>query len=245
MPATPDEATFEALMNTTDSAKSRAAISLIDIVIFFAAGFGLQVLFNAVVPFPADPRAPLVFEALSKLPVLVVIWLILRAHGETPAAIGLRSTITFSRALSLGAAVGAGIFVIVFFLERLGFHRDLSAFDFLKGNLELTIYESIYVVIAAGFYEEVYFRGFLFHRLATLFGGNRIAWAAASLVQAVAFGYAHAYQGPNGMLLTGAIGLLLAILFLKCGRNLWPPIIAHAFYDVARTIMFYFTGPPA
>ncbi len=232
-------------MSRTDSAKSRSIVCLIDIVIYFAAAFGLEVIFGRVIPFPADLRAQLLVQALSKIPLLLLIYLLLRFRRETIAAIGLKTPPGWARALSLGAFLGAGIFIAVLLLERAGLHRDLSAFSFVQGNLELAIYQSIYVAVAAGFFEEFVFRGFLFQRLALLFGGSRAAWIIACVVQATIFGYAHAYQNPNGMFLTGAIGLLFGFVFLRCGRNLWVPIIAHAFYDVARTVMFYFTGPPA
>ncbi|MEY2545663.1 MAG: protease family protein [Verrucomicrobiota bacterium] len=231
-------------MEFSHPSKSRSIASLIDIVILGAAVFAFEALSNRAIPFPSDVRAQIVVQALSKLPLLLAIWLLLRMRHETPAAIGLKTPSSWPRTLSLGVIVGLGIFVAVFLLERAGLHRDLSAFSFLRGNLELTIYQSIYVIIAAGFYEEVLFRGFLLQRLALLFGGERIAWITACVIQAIVFGYAHAYQNPQGMLLTGTVGLVFGFVFLRSGRNIWPAIVAHAVYDVARTIMFYFTGPP-
>src|SRR6266513_1082546 len=136
------------------------------------------------------------------------------------------------------------IVIAVYLLERCGFRRDLSAFAPFKGNLELTLYQLGGVIIGAGFGEEYLFRGFLFQRLAMLFGGSKLGWGMACLIQAALFGFAHAYQNPLGMLLTGLIGLTMGLVFLGTRRNLWAPIIAHTLYDTARMVGFYLNGLP-
>jgi membrane protease YdiL (CAAX protease family) len=132
----------------------------------------------------------------------------------------------------------------VYLLERAGFRRDLKAFAAFKGNLEFTLYQLGGVIIGAGFGEEFLFRGFLFQRMAMLFGGSKPAWGIACPVQAALFGLLHAYQGPLGMLLTGFIGLINGLVFLAVGRNLWVTIITHTLYDTARIVAFYLHGPP-
>ena len=172
------------------------------------------------------------------------IWFWLRLRGDSLAAIGLKKPHTWLQSILLGVTVAAVLFIAVYLLERAGFRRDLSAFAPFKGNLELTLYQLGGVIIGAGFGEEYLFRGFLFQRLAMLFGGSKPGWAIACLIQAALFGFAHAYQNPLGMLLTGLIGLIMALVFLATGRNLWVPIIAHTLYDAARIVAFYFHGPP-
>ena len=58
------------------------------------------------------------------------------------------------------------------------------------------------------------------------------------------FGAAHAYQNPLGMAITGTLGLLMGVIVLASGRNLWPVIIGHGLYDASRFVLFYFQGPP-
>ena len=79
---------------------------------------------------------------------------------------------------------------------------------------------------------------------AMLLGGSRTAWIAACLVQGALFGAAHAYQNPLGILITGTLGVLLGIIVLASGRNLWLVIIGHGLYDAGRFVLFYFQGPP-
>ena len=83
--------------------------------------------------------------------------------------------------------------------------------------------------VTAGVCEEVVFRGFLIAYFAALFGVP--LWGAA-LISSIAFGMAHMYQGPVGMLRTGAVGLVFAVLYLMTG-SLWAPILAHAVMDLA------------
>ena len=141
-------------------------------------------------------------------------------------------------------------------LRRAGIYRDLS---FGKGGVpsrvepvrersrkfSVALVGVVYSFIGAGLYEEFMFRGFLMQALAMCVGGSRNAWIAACIVQAALFGASHAYQNPLGMAITGTLGLLLGILVLGSGRNLWPAIIGHGFYDASRFVLFYFQGPPA
>jgi hypothetical protein len=46
------------------------------------------------------------------------------------------------------------------------------------------------------------------------------------------FGYGHYYyQGLSGAVVTGAIGLVLGIMFVLFRRNLWPVILWHGIID--------------
>src|SRR4029450_2344582 len=111
-------------------------------------------------------------------------------------------------------------------------------------NLELAVLGVFYALIGAGFYEEFTFRGFLMQALAMLFGGSRGAWISACVVQGALFGAAHAYQNPLGIAITGTLGVLMGLIVLASGRNLWPVIIGHGLFDASRFVLFYFQGPP-
>ena len=51
------------------------------------------------------------------------------------------------------------------------------------------------------------------------------------MVGAVAFGLAHAYQGPVGILTTGLLGGVMAALYLQTG-SLLLPVLLHAAIDL-------------
>ena len=194
---------------------------------------------------PTDFRSGVLVELVSKVPAFLIAWLLLRLRGEGLASIGLKAPRSWTRVFMVGLLVAATLFAAVFVSEKLGYRRNLTAFNGLQGNLELTLYQVCYVLIGAGFYEEFMFRGFLFQGLAMFLGGTRAAWIAACVIQAVLFGWAHAYQNPLGIAITGTIGLIMGVLFLAGGRNLWPVIIGHGLYDASRTILFYFQGTPS
>jgi membrane protease YdiL (CAAX protease family) len=85
------------------------------------------------------------------------------------------------------------------------------------------------LALTAGFCEEILYRGFLIYALSLVMPHVAIAVVLAG----VAFGIGHAYQGRQGMLTTGALGVVLGILFIA-GRSLWPVIFIHAVIDLAN-----------
>ncbi len=217
---------------------------LIDIIALVAMTFLLDVIVGAFVNVPVNLRAGFVFDAIGKLLLIAIGWGLIRLRGERLADIGLKHPASWWRTLVLGIVIAAIIFAGMYFSEKAGFRRDLSKFQAVQGNVELTIYGVCYAFIGAGLYEECMFRGFLMLGLAMCFGGSHGAWIAACLIQGALFGAAHAYQNPLGIAITGTLGLLLGILVLGSGRNLWPAIIGHGFYDASRFVLFYFQGPP-
>ena len=235
---------MEDQIETASAARSpRRFRYLIDIVILIAVVFGLEAGAEAVYT-PKSMESGFVFggaiQMLEIVAACVLIWL----RRERLADIGLRSPEGWLRTFGIGISIAALVFAGIYFSEKAGFHRDLSRFSALRGNLELTIYTVFYVLIGAGFYEQFMFRGFLMQGLAMFFGGNRGAWIAACAIQGVLFGASHAYQNPLGMLITGTLGIFLAVLVFACGRNLWAAIIAHGLFDSSRALLFYFQGPP-
>jgi len=86
--------------------------------------------------------------------------------------------------------------------------------------------------LGAAICEEIVFRAFLIGRIEAAFGGaSRAATGAAIVLSSVIFGAAHAYQGPTGIMITGFLGLLFAIVYVAAGRNLWFNILVHGVYD--------------
>ena len=216
---------------------------LIDIVVLIAVTLGLDVIAEAIYT-PKSLQATFTFGLAIQMLQVAFAWLLIRWRGETLADIGLKRPESWPRTIAIGILLAAIFFVAIYFSEQAGYHRDLSRFAALKGNLNLTVFMVFYVLIGAGFYEEFMFRGFLMQGLAMCFGGSRSAWAIACAIQGILFGLSHAYQNPLGMLITGTLGILLAILVFVSGRNLWPAIIAHGLFDASRSVLIYFQGPP-
>lgn len=83
------------------------------------------------------------------------------------------------------------------------------------------------LAITAGICEELLFRGFVTWWLAHLLP---VFWMVI-VAQALLFGLAHAYQGPRGVLTTGAVGLLMGGVVWISG-SLWAAMILHALIDL-------------
>jgi hypothetical protein len=217
---------------------------LIDIVVLVAATFLLDAVLDAFIPVTINLERGFVVDAIGKMLLVGVAWGLIRLRGERLADIGLRRPASWMRAFIIGIGLAAIVFVAIYLSEKAGFRRDLSKFKDMQGNLELAVLGVFYALIGAGFYEEFTFRGFLMQGLAMLFGGSRGAWIAACVVQGALFGIAHAYQNPLGIAITGSLGVLMGLLVLALGRNLWPVIIGHGLFDASRFVLFYFQGPP-
>jgi len=214
---------------------------LIDIVILIAVVLGLEAAAEAIYH-PTTLKSGLAYGGTVQMVEIVVAWLLIRLRGETLADIGLRRPKSWARTIIAGILIAAVVFLGIYLSEKAGIHRDLSRFKALQGNLKLTLETVIYVLIGAGFYEEFMFRGFLMQGLAMFFGGSRSAWGAAIVIQGVVFGAAHSYQNPLGMLITGTLGMLVGIVVIVSGRNLWIAIIGHGLLDASHSILFYFRG---
>jgi membrane protease YdiL (CAAX protease family) len=85
------------------------------------------------------------------------------------------------------------------------------------------------VGVTAGVCEEWLYRGFFMAVVAAATGGPP-AWALV-LGAAGAFGLAHAYQGPAGVVGTGLLGGGMAVMYLQTG-SLLLPVVLHALIDL-------------
>jgi hypothetical protein len=217
---------------------------LIDIIVLVAVTFLLDAVLGAFIPAPINWEKGFVFDAIGKMLLVGVGWGLIRLRGETLADIGLKRPASWMRTFMIGIGLAAIVFIAIYLSEKAGFRRDLSKFKEVQGNLQLAVLGVFYALIGAGFYEEFMFRGFLMQGLAMLFGARGGAWIVACILQGALFGLGHAYQNPLGMAITGTLGVLMGLLVLASGRNLWPVIIGHGFFDASRFVLFYFQGPP-
>jgi membrane protease YdiL (CAAX protease family) len=152
--------------------------------------------------------------------------------------LGLRRPRSIVRTIAFGIPAG---FALLFFSKLLltplvesltGIPRDLSAFDYVRGDVAAYLDLLPKLWIGAGVCEEIIFRGFLIGRIEAAFGGaSRASTIAAVVLSSVVFGAAHAYQGPTGMLITGTLGLIFAIAYVAAGRNPWFNMLVHGLYD--------------
>jgi membrane protease YdiL (CAAX protease family) len=92
----------------------------------------------------------------------------------------------------------------------------------------------------AGFGEEVIYRGFYMKQIAGLLDEQKnSSWVIGLVLSSIGFGLVHFHQGPGGMLGMFFVGLIYGIFYLRSGRNLWVPIIAHGLTGTIRFILLY------
>lgn len=106
-------------------------------------------------------------------------------------------------------------------------------FDF---NNEFSLKSFLITVIAAAFFEELYFRGFLFGQI---YQFTKWGFIPSVLIGAIWFGLIHLYQGSNLNEMAGVFlvtffgGILFAWVFVEWNYNIWVPICLHLFMNLA------------
>jgi len=154
-------------------------------------------------------------------------------HGPSLKALAGRFSPSLrSVALDLGIAV-AYLIVANYLLAVLGFvlghFMKSGVTESLKNALPHTILEDavfLLVALTAAICEETIFRGYLQSQFA---GWTRNA-AAGILLQAIAFGAAHAYQGTTGIITIVFFGCMFGWL-AWWRKSLRPGILAHFLQD--------------
>lgn len=160
--------------------------------------------------------------AVVGIPVLAGLWL-LHGRGKIAESLGL------SRSLIRGI-----LFALLCTLPM--FLGYAILFDF---NSELSLNTFLISVIAASFFEELYFRGFLFGQIYRYTGWG---FLPSVLLGAVLFGLIHLSQGAGLGELTGIFlvtflgGILYAWVFVEWNYNLWVPIFLHLFMNLAWAV---------
>lgn len=183
---------------------------------------------------------------LSKTPfLLVVAWASMRLRGITWRAAGLLLPAHWRKLAAIGVAAGIAMWLLEFFVTMpllhrvLGYWPDLTDFNGLVGSMKLlVIYLALNWVLAA-FGEEMFWRAYALPRAAQFAGSGTRAWVIALVMVNVAFGLAHLYQGPSGIIQATVGGVLLGILYIATGRNLVAPILAHGIGNsIDFTVMY-------
>lgn len=147
------------------------------------------------------------------------------------AAIAIHGKNKWIQSLGLYAPTGiALVFSLICTLPMLLGYA--LSFDF---NKELSLNEILISVIFAAFFEEVYFRGFLFGQI---FRFTRVGFILAILIGALLFASVHLYQSQElstlfGIFLTTFSGAIwFAWLYVEWNHNLWIPIFLHLFMNL-------------
>lgn len=180
------------------------------------------------------------------LSIVVGGWL-LRRRGSGWREVGLARPASWLKTILLGVATIAGSLVIVnlatlliVMLPGMAEGPDISRFNPVEGNLPLMLVGVVAAWTTIAFGEEMLFRAFIISRLAAGFGESKTGTLLAVLVSTVLFGAVHFAEGPAGLLTNGTFGLVLGLVYVWTGRNLWVTIIAHGLANTLRFVALYF-----
>ncbi len=170
--------------------------------------------------------------ALAEIVMVAVVYGILRTDRHNFGDIGLRRKATV-KAWIFG--IGLGVLTALWGLSNpaLHLHSKLGA---LFDPSPWHVYSALAAGLAAGFCEEIIFRGFVMQELA---GAGQARWVQV-IASAFLFGVAHAGLLHGGIVAgllvivpTAILGALYAVIYLSGKRSLMPVIVSHFMNDVA------------
>lgn len=180
------------------------------------------------------------FVIISEWLVVLVITAFIFLNPESDLkniGITLSGNSTYLLSLLLGMLAGIGLFVFMqkkFPNSQKNIEKNIEYVDYLLPTNKVEVRWSIFVAITAGICEEIIYRGFVIYYLQSF--PIELETIYLALISGVIFGIAHAYQGWKGMLSTGIIGILFAILYVQLG-SLILLMILHTIIDLRSFLL--------
>jgi len=188
---------------------------------------------------------PFSFFSYAPVCLLFLLW-VLRRQKETLAGIGFRFNGFSWKAFRVGVLWAiAWALVYHYAIQRFvtgifGLQgADLSDFNFLKHNTIAYILILLAGWLIGGWYEEIIFRGFIHHKTAAFFRGNKYSFLIASVFTSIVFGLYHIQQGPSGVIHAGLFAIIPSYFLYRYKGNLWYGMLFHAFYDTIGLTLIY------
>ncbi len=138
--------------------------------------------------------------------------------------------------LGFSSSILKGIFVPLLFTLPM-----FIGFSILfKFNSEITLDDVLIKVVAAAFFEELFFRSYLFGQV---FKFTKVGFIPSVLLGSLLFGFIHLYQSQELLDSIGIFaitflgGILFAWVFAEWNYNIWIPIFLHLFMNLSA-LMF-------
>ncbi len=184
-------------------------------------------------------------DDIGTVALVLLGWLSLRLRRQGWRTVGLRRPDVPRRAVALGVGGGIALFLLVDLgLDRLvsalsGQELELGSFAQVEGDPAALAFALLLVWILAAFGEELAYRGYWLNRTADLVGRTPAGWAVAIAAVSIVFGFAHAYQGPVGVVSSAVTGAGYALVYLAADRNLWASILAHGVANTCYILMIF------
>lgn len=227
----------------TDTILEKSARGRVGEALRRTSGLSIGLLLLSILLLMLSARSP--YAGVGVIAVFILVLLIAFLRRQGMGWLGFRRPANWLRTHVLAMCLGAMLQVIFLYFIDPALHlltgepTDLSVFDSMRGDAYVLLQWLALVWITVIFVEEIVFRGYMMGTLERIFAGISAApWIALGL-SSVVFGIAHAYQGISGMISTGLMGAILALVYLKSGRNLWLPILLHGWVDTVGLYFIY------
>ena len=221
------------------------AIAEVTLCSGFPTQLGLVVLLGVVGTAPESAAGQLSLSYIVVLSladaalVLLLVWLLLRAHDERPLATFAGSRPTGREAL-LGLALVPAALLIATVAFGIMLRVAPSLHNVPENPLEALIrtpaaavWFAVVAVVAGSLREEVQ-RAFILRRFEWYLGGG----VAGLVVFSVAFGLGHLVQGRDAAVVTGLLGSFWGIVYLK-RRSIVGPMVCHAIFNLSEIVIAY------
>jgi CAAX protease family protein len=199
-------------------------------------------------PFGANGQLQLGYVAvLSFVDAVVLVGLILLflySHGESPREVlfgnrRIADEIAYGLPLTLIAlSVGIGVLLSIRFLLPWLHTVELNPLEGLLSSRRDALWFGLVVVVAGGVREEIQ-RAFLLHRFEVWLGGSTVG----IIVTSVAFGAGHVLQGYDAAIVTGLLGAIWAVVYVR-RRSAVAPMVSHAAFDLLQIAQFVILRTP-
>jgi len=191
---------------------------------------------HATLPFPLAATATILDDLALVALVLYFLW----RNREPLARIGLTgerfpAEITIGLLLFLPLFAGAGL--LGSGLSALGIPASAATPSFLRYQGLSGAALALVLVLVVAIAEETIFRGYLILRLSAV---TSRPWAAVILSAAI-FSVGHGYEGPAGIIITGVVGMVYALIYLS-RKSLVAPVVLHFLQDFTTILLLPLLG---
>ncbi|WP_148871010.1 CPBP family intramembrane glutamic endopeptidase [Tenacibaculum adriaticum] len=180
--------------------------------------------------------------------IIISVFIITYWNDTSLKRIGLHPKTSFLKTIGTGLLLFLLLepildFIIQPLVNKLtGEVADYSAFKSVAHNFSKFLKYFVFILISAGFGEEILFRGFLFRQFSIILPNFKFKTAVIIVLSAVLFSIPHLYQGISGLIMTFIFGLIFAIVYVKTNYNLWVTvtIVLHSLIDSMFITLSYF-----
>ena len=213
--------------------------------VFLISGFPTQILLiTALVSFGMSMKTadggmspPFVFTVslVDAALVLALVVVLLRARGESVRHVLIGHRV--GREVLFGIVLIPLVFflvisVMLLVLQFAPWLRNVPRNpleDMIRNRGDAIIF-AIVVMVAGGVREE-FQRGFIVHRFDGFLGGGIVG----VIVYSVLFGLGHYEQGWDASVVTGMLGLVWGLVYLR-RRSIIAPMVSHAGFNFAQVV---------